>query len=159
MKSIKSESHQMMTHGNIQTDHWSDGSMYLLLIVPPHRYLREQLRANDIWTRGQDLLIRIKSSGIELSYQNDSTIMISQLSKQQNSRRSLVFQKLIKASSWIRARDNMWRLPSSNVIDHMMIYTSDHLGLGSGGQLLWQFNQPPTLTLHRPYEHSMPIHN
>ena len=31
--------------------------------------------------------------GIELFYQNDSPIMISQLPKQQNSRRSLVFQK------------------------------------------------------------------
>ena len=36
---------------------------------------------------------------------------------------------------------------------------SNHLGFGSGGQLLGQFNRPSTLTLHRPYEHNTLTNN
>ena len=68
MKSVKSESHQMMTRGNIRTDHCSESSTHLLLIVLPHRYPYEQLRPNDVQTRGQDLLVRIVSSDVELFF-------------------------------------------------------------------------------------------
>ena len=43
MKTVKSKSHQVTTCGNIRTNHSSDGSMHLFLIVPPHHHLREQL--------------------------------------------------------------------------------------------------------------------
>ena len=132
----------MMIHGNIRTDHWSDGMTHLLPIVPPHRYPREQLWPNDIRICGQDLLVRIVSSDTELSSWNDVRCWIV-LSKWQSNndftviktaKQSKIFHtpKIIKTNSQIEARGYTWWLPSSNKIDHVIIYMSDYLGFGCG---------------------------
>ena len=98
----------------------------------------------------------IQTSDTELSYRYDS-LMVVLHHWNDKSIEELSYLKV--TSSQIEAWGDMWQLPSSNVIGHVIKYTSSHLGFGSGGQLLGLYNRPPTPTLHQSNEHTTLTYN